>query len=138
MQNSHRAHLGGSSPVDDGLDEDAEVGVVLLGAVPLDADAKAGRTRVAKRDLEGQELPRPVRGQNQLVFLHLGLQEEREEELQSAESSVGSRSSKTAGSQQIAVAANFLQKRGGKFNHSNLEKKEKKNICEASQKAPRG
>lgn len=77
------AHLGGGSPVDDGLDEDAEVGVVLLGAVPLDADAQAGRTRVAERDLEGQELPRPVRRQNQLVFLHLGLQEEEEEELQS-------------------------------------------------------
>lgn len=123
--NGHQAHLGGGSPVDDGLDEDAEVGVVLLGAVPLDADAQAGRTRVAERDLEGQELPRPVWCQNQLVFLHLGLQEEEENELQSAESSDGSRSWKTAGSRQIAVAANFLQRRGGKFNHSNLKKKEK-------------
>lgn len=31
-------HLAGSSPVDDGLDEDAQVRVVLLGAVALDAD----------------------------------------------------------------------------------------------------
>lgn len=84
--NGHQAHLGGGSPVDDGLDEDAEVGVVLLGAVPFDADAQAGRARVAERDLEGQELPRPVRSQNQLVLLHLGLQEEEEEELQSTES----------------------------------------------------
>lgn len=31
-------HLAGGSSVDDGLDKDAQVGVVLLGAVALDAD----------------------------------------------------------------------------------------------------
>lgn len=58
--------------------------MVLLGAVPLDADTQAGRTRVAEGDLEGEELPRPVRSQNQFVLLQLRLQEEEEEELQSA------------------------------------------------------
>lgn len=86
----HHAYLGGGTPVDDGLDEDAKVGVVLLGAVPLDADAQAGRTRVAERDLEGQELSRAVWSQNQLVFLGLGLQEDEEQKLQSAKSSDGS------------------------------------------------
>lgn len=114
----HHAYLGGGSPIDDGLNEDAEVGMVLLGAVSLHADAEASRARVAERDLEGQELPRPVRSQNQLVFFCLGLQGG-EEELQSTKKSDCSSSYTTAG-KKIAVAANFLQKRGGKLNHSKI------------------
>lgn len=65
------SYLGGGSSIDDGLHEDAEVGVVLLGAIPFDADAESGGTRVAEGYLEGQELSGPVWSEDQVVLLGL-------------------------------------------------------------------
>lgn len=45
--------------------------MVLLGAIPFDADAQPGRTRVAEGDLEGQELSGPVWSEDQVVLLGL-------------------------------------------------------------------
>lgn len=72
-------HLAGSSPVDDGLDKDAQVGVVLLGAVALDADPQTCRPRVTQRDLKGQELPGTIWGQHQVILLSLLEQRGRED-----------------------------------------------------------
>lgn len=61
-QVQQKPHLAGGASVDDGLDEDAQVGVVLFGAIPFDADAQPGRPGVAEGDLKGQELSGSVRG----------------------------------------------------------------------------
>ena len=72
--------LASGAAVHDGLDEDAQVVVALLGAVALDADPQAGRARLAQRDLEGHELPRAVGRQHQVLVVRLLPVREEDEE----------------------------------------------------------
>lgn len=101
-------YLGGGSSIDDGLHEDAEVGVVLLGAIPFDADAQPGGTRVAEGDLEGQELSGPVWSEDQVVLLGFLLQK-------------GARTGRALDSKAEVHSPK------SKFNH-------RQNICEISQR----
>ena len=72
--------LAGRAAVHDGLDEDAQVVVALLGAVALDTDPQAGRARLTQRDLKGHELPRAVGRQHQVLVVRLLAVREEEEE----------------------------------------------------------
>lgn len=63
--------LTSGAAIYDGFHENAQVRVVLLGPVPLDADPKASGARVVQRDLEGHELSRTIRTQHHFVFLRL-------------------------------------------------------------------